>query len=194
MNDKDLKYKILNKRNLFKKGFINVDVATVEFNTFSGDSITADWYSMDRSDVVAILLYHTEFEVFIFVEQFRYSCIGRTGGWTTEVVAGVMEESDPNAEECACRECVEEAGYRPVELKRVMEYMPSVGISNQGIISYYAEVDESNRVSEGGGLIHESEDIRIVKMTEAECKTALREGRIVDSKTILALHAHFATF
>jgi len=52
---------------------------------------------------------------------------------------------------------------------------------------YYAEVGKTSRVSAGGGLPGEHEDIRILPMSPEEARAALREGTLGDAKSIVGL-------
>ena len=52
---------------------------------------------------------------------------------------------------------------------------------------YYAEVGKTGRVSAGGGLPGEHEDIRVVSISPEEARAALKDGRVADAKTIVGL-------
>ena len=52
---------------------------------------------------------------------------------------------------------------------------------------YYAEVGEADRVAAGGGRAAEHEDIEQVELSLPELWRALREGTIVDAKTLIAV-------
>ncbi len=55
-----------------------------------------------------------------------------------------------------------------------------------------AEVTDSGRVSDGGGVAAEQEEIRIVRLSPDEARAALRAGRLPDAKMIIALQWLFA--
>src|SRR5690606_32303369 len=88
------------------------------------------------------------------------------------------------------RETVEECGYRPRNLRLVGFGYPAPGTSDEKIWIYIADVSESDRVSDGGGLDSEGEDIRLVWMSYLQAMEAINDG-IVDFKTQIAL-LHFA--
>jgi hypothetical protein len=52
---------------------------------------------------------------------------------------------------------------------------------------YYAEVSAAGRLSAGGGLAGEHEDIRLISISPDEAHAALKDGRIADAKTIVGL-------
>jgi hypothetical protein len=59
--------------------------------------------------------------------------------------------------------------------------------SSERIWVYSAEVSKTSRVSAGGGLPGEHEDIRILPMSPQEARAALKDGRIADAKSIVGL-------
>jgi ADP-ribose pyrophosphatase len=81
----------------------------------------------------------------------------------------------------------EELGYRAETLVPVAEYFTSPGGSSERIFLFHAEVTEAGRVSPGGGLAGEHEDIRTVRMSLAEAAAALAAGRWNDAKTLVGL-------
>jgi ADP-ribose pyrophosphatase len=74
----------------------------------------------------------------------------------------------------------------------IASFFVSPGGSSERIWLYYAEVGDATRVSAGGGLAVEHEEIRIVAMSFDEARTALRDGRLPDAKTIIGLQWLFA--
>ena len=52
---------------------------------------------------------------------------------------------------------------------------------------YYTEVGNSDRISAGGGLTSEGEDIQIIEFTLPELWTAMDTGGIMDAKTIIGV-------
>jgi len=51
---------------------------------------------------------------------------------------------------------------------------------------FYGEVGDADRVSAGGGLASEHEDIQLVELTLPDLWRALENGDIVDAKTLVA--------
>jgi ADP-ribose pyrophosphatase len=90
------------------------------------------------------------------------------------------------------REIEEELGYRPDRVEHIATFYVSPGGSSERIWLYYAEVSEAGRVSAGGGLPGEHEDIRVLSLTAEEARAALAEDRLVDAKTIIGLQWLFA--
>ncbi len=149
--------------------------------------------SFERGDSVAALVHHTEKQQFIFIEQFRYPSYTRGEGWIMELVAGGLAQTeDPQA--AIIREIEEEIGYCVNEVEKVGEFYPSPGGSSEKIFLYYAKVNESQKTSEGGGLLQENEDIKKVFLNIEESLFNLQMLRFVDAKIIIALQWFFLKF
>jgi 8-oxo-dGTP pyrophosphatase MutT (NUDIX family) len=52
---------------------------------------------------------------------------------------------------------------------------------------FVAEYDRSMRVSSGGGLADEGEDIEVLELAIDDALAMIADGRIVDAKTIMLL-------
>lgn len=141
---------------------------------------------LDRGDGATVVVHNARRGTFILVRQFRYATHEKGPGWMLETVAGVVEPGqDP--EEVARRELLEEAGYRAKELEFVSSFYLTPGGSSERIFLFFAEVEDADRVEEGGGLDAEGEDIEVVEMTEEEVWRAVDAGEIVDAKTLVGL-------
>ena len=81
---------------------------------------------------------------------------------------------------------LEEAGYQAKELEFVSSFYLTPGGSSERIFLFIAEVEDADRVADGGGL-DAGEDIEVVEMTESEVWRAVDEGEIVDAKTLVGL-------
>jgi len=149
-------------------------------------------------DSVAVLLYHSTKKALLLVKQFRpavfVSKIRRLSenqekslediewskypvsmGETLELCAGIMDKTNLSPAETACEEIFEECGYSvPVEsLVLVHSFLAGVSLSGSQQHLYYAEINEQDKVSEGGGNVDEGEMIEKVYMTLDEAKTLL---------------------
>lgn len=174
--------------------FFEVRKGTLRFERFDGTmSPEVVRYSFTKWDAVGILVWHRGQDAFLMVRQFRYPPVHHgIDPWITEIVAGGIS---PGEEEdlAAAREVEEEVGYRPRSLRRISRFYVSPGIMSERITLYLAEVDESCRVNDGGGVAHEDEDIEIVPVPRQEALAWLEEQEIGDAKTLVALqwaHLH----
>ena len=182
---------ILKRQKVFSEHFINVEKVDLEIDTFSGEKMTITRYALDRPLVVSVLLYLTDIEKIVLVEQFRYSSLRTKSGWVTEIVAGVVDPGEEPAT-AAKRELLEEAGYEVDDVTKVMQYYPSVGLSNQLILHYFAEATSLAKRKDGGGLQEEGEDIKVHLFSKDQAKKLLAEGGLEDAKTIIALQHFFS--
>ena len=132
------------------------------------------WEAVLSHDSVAILLYHTQKDAFILVKQLRVTVLNKNknNGYMYELCAGIVDK-ECSKEQIAKEEILEECGYDiPVEnLEKISAFYTSVGISGTHQTLYYAEINESMKVNEGGG-IHE-EEIEVVSIPLNEAKAFL---------------------
>jgi len=102
-----------------------------------------------------------------------------------EVCAGLLDKDEP--EQCIIRETEEETGYRISKVQKVMETFMSPGALTEILYLFIGEYDESMKVSEGGGLDHEEENIQVLEMTFDEAYAMIETGEIIDAKTVMLL-------
>ncbi|AXP08178.1 NUDIX domain-containing protein [Campylobacter hepaticus] len=144
------------------------------------------WDFIEAKDSVSVLLYHKDLESFIFVRQFRiplwYHQIhdieykqDENMGYTIELCSGLVDKN-LSLEEIAREECVEELGYAPEILEKIGDFYTGFGsgVSKQSF--YFTQVDETNRVSQGGGVDNEEIEPIYVKIEDFEkiCKKMIR--------------------
>ena len=94
---------------------------------------------------------------------------------------------DASPEERIRVETEEETGYRIGELRKVFEAFMSPGAVSQKIHCYVAPYAPRDRVSAGGGLVGEGEDIEVLERDFNEAYAMIGDGRIQDGKTIMLL-------
>ena len=148
----------------------------------------------ERGDAVAVILYDAEAKTVIIVDQFKVpSLIGRRrdnpqtmDGWVTEATAGMIDPGE-TAEAAIKRETMEETGYSIGNPQLICKFFSSPGGTSERIFLYFAEVHESNRTGEGGGL--PGEDITVVRMPVDQLFKRLAYGEIDDPK--LAIGAYW---
>jgi UDP-sugar diphosphatase len=126
------------------------------------------WEAVRAYDSVAILLYHKSKEAFILVKQFRPALyLQQDFLFSYELCAGIVDK-DKSLEEIAKEEVEEETGYSPKELIKITSFFTSVGFAGSKQTLFYAEVDEKDRISSGGGI--DGEDIEVVFLPVKEAK------------------------
>jgi len=145
--------------------FITMALAKYEQN-----GVAKAWEVVKAHDSVAILIYHTEFDAFILVEQFRPAVyLNNKEGVTLELCAGIVDKP-LSLREIAKEEIEEECGYAvpAKKLEKITSFYTSVGFAGSRQVLYYAEVDETMKVSEGGGVDAELIEVMTLPVGEAE--------------------------
>jgi len=139
------------------------------FATFEQNGCKRDWEIVDAHDSVAILIYHKNKNAFVLVKQFRPSIyLNNKDGMTIELCAGIVDKTCSLAQ-IAKEEIEEECGYSvPLEnIERLSAFHTSVGFAGAKQTLYYAEVDESMQISEGGGIDDEQIEVIYLPTNEA---------------------------
>ena len=141
----------------------------------------------DRGNGAGILLYNTAKKTVILTRQFRLPTYlnGNKTGMMIEVCAGLLDKD--NAEQAIIRETEEETGYRLKKVQKVIETYMSPGSVTEILYLFVGEYDESMKVSSGGGLDAEQENIEVLEYTFDEAYNMIESGEITDAKTILLL-------
>lgn len=127
------------------------------------------WDMVEVHDSVAILLYHKERDALVVVRQFRPPVYLKNGdGFTYELCAGIVDK-EKSLVEIAHEEILEECGYHvPLEkIERVTSFYTAVGFAGASQTLYFARIDESMRVHEGGGVDVESIEVIYIDASDA---------------------------
>lgn len=182
---------------------------TPEIKVIRTDTLSDNWYTLrkitfdyregggswermereayDRGNGAAILLYHPEKKTVILTRQFRMPTYvnGNADGMLIEVCAGLLDEH--NAEDCIRRETEEETGYKVREVRKIFEAYMSPGSVTEVLHFFVAEYSADMKVSEGGGLDEEQENIEVLELPFADAYDMIKTGEIRDAKTMLLL-------
>jgi nudix-type nucleoside diphosphatase (YffH/AdpP family) len=142
----------------------------------------------DRGNGATILLRDETRDTVLLTRQFRMPAYlnGHPDGMLLEAPAGLLDD-DEGAEAAIRREAEEETGYRVDRVTRIGEYFMSPGSVTERIAFFTGSYRAGERVSDGGGVAGEGEDIEIVEVTFAEAIAMVERGEIVDAKTVLLL-------
>ncbi|MDO5563216.1 MAG: NUDIX hydrolase [Synergistaceae bacterium] len=99
-----------------------------------------------------------------------------------EIPAGLVEAGE-DPDRTAVRELQEETGFKPSKLIRVMDFYSTPGFSTEAIILYYASNLSVSKLPED-----DDEFIDVFWFTPAEIAKKISDGKIKDSKTLLAYY------
>ncbi|MBC7440203.1 MAG: NUDIX domain-containing protein [Flavobacterium sp.] len=141
----------------------------------------------DRGNGATILLYNRPKKTIILIKQFRFPTYlnGNKTGMLIETCAGILEQE--NAEECIKRETEEETGFQINKVEKLFEAYMSPGAITEIIHFFKAEYSLDMKISEGGGLASEQENIEVIEMLFDDAYKMIATGAIKDAKTILLL-------
>jgi len=140
----------------------------------------------DRGDGATILLFNRQVQKVVLTRQFRFPVfVNGHDGMLIEAAAGLLDNASP--EERIRAEAEEETGYRVQNVQKVFEAYMSPGSVTEKLHFFVGEYDADSRVSDGGGVEAEGEDLEVIEMPLADALHAIRQGTIVDAKTIMLL-------
>jgi ADP-ribose pyrophosphatase len=130
-----------------------------------------------RHSGAAVMLPITNDNRLVLVRQYRYA----VGCHLWEVPAGTMSEGE-RPEETALRELVEETGFYPNLLEKLVAFYPSPGFSDEVMHLFLAtELEQRTACPD------EDETIELGLFTSDEITRMVSQGEIQDGKTILGL-------
>jgi ADP-ribose pyrophosphatase len=171
-------------------GYIKIDEAVVKEIGENGEEASFQRSKVVRPNAVAVIVYNSDEDTVILVKQHRYPTLGKVNGDIYEIVAGKMDEGEePN--QTAIREVEEEIGYRikGENLLYRSSFFASPGYSTEIIHLFAASVSNEDKVSNGGGVEGEHENIEIHNIKAPEFFKMFGSGEIVDAKTIIGANA-----
>lgn len=141
----------------------NLEISTLEDTkfikplkvTFNLNGKRKTWEAVRSHDSVSILLYHTQKNAILLVKQFRVPVYlnDKSQTFTYELCAGLVDK-EKSLEEIAIEEIDEECGYEvnKKDIQRVTSFFTNVGISGAKQHLYFAKIDESMKIHDGGGV------------------------------------------
>lgn len=188
-----LKYKIINKKNLYS-GFFSLN--KYEFSHKKHDG---EWTGIVGREVFSgahvstLLPYDPIKKEIILIKQFRAGVLSRYDeDYLYEIVAGIIDEGE-NPKETAIRECFEETGCEVKKIHPIQSYFPAPGSSESYYHLYLGEIQafDGERIR---GLEKENEDILVKSFKIDEVRQMLREKKIINGLTLVALQWFFLEY
>lgn len=172
---------------LLSDNYYILNKVTFDYLMKSGEWVNQMREVYDRGDGAGILLYNTKKKTVILTKQFRMPTFlnDNKDGYLVEVAAGMLDKDNPEA--CIIRETEEEVGYRLKEVKKIYEAYSSPGVMTEKMHFFVGEYTDDMKVSDGGGLDSEAEDIEVLEIPFDKAVDMLHNGEIVDTRTIVLL-------
>ena len=180
------KVKINNIKNL-SHDWYKLDKVDFDYQTKDGEWQNQTRESYDRGDGACILLYNSSEKKVILTKQFRMpSYLNQNqDGMMIEVCAGLLDKDDPIT--CIKKEAEEEVGYKISEPKKVFELFSTPGAVTEKIHYFIAEYSSDMKISDGGGLEDENEEIEVLEIDFNKAINMISTGEIIDAKTVILL-------
>ena len=180
------KVKIISKE-ILSSNWYTLRKVTYEFQKKDGSWQQQNREAYDRGNGATILLYSKENNSIILTRQFRLPTFlnGNADGMLIEACAGLLDKDNP--EDCIRRETEEETGYKISEVRKIFEAYMSPGSVTEILYFFVAEYSKAMKVTDGGGVEHEQEDIEVLEIPFDKAISMMKNGGIRDAKTIMLL-------
>jgi nudix-type nucleoside diphosphatase (YffH/AdpP family) len=159
---------------------------TFDYLRNNGQWQTQSRETYDRGNGATILLYNRAKRSVILTRQFRYPAfVNGHSGLLIETPAGLLDQTSP--EERIKAETEEETGYCVHDVRKVFEAYMSPGSVTEKLHFFVAEYDAEARISAGGGIEGEGEDIEVLELAFDQALAMMARGEITDGKTVMLL-------
>lgn len=180
------KVRIIN-REILSSNWYTLRKITYDYLKKDGTWQTQSREAYDRGNGAAIMLYNLSLKTVILTRQFRMPTFinGNEDGLLIEACAGLLDKDNP--EDCIKRETEEETGYKINSVKKIMEVYMSPGSVTEMLYFFIAEYAHDMKVTDGGGIAHEQEEIEVLELPFEQTLQMIDTGQIQDAKTIMLL-------
>lgn len=177
---------ILEDKTLWK-GWSHLRGITFDFFREGRAPHRLSWEVFDRRHASAILLHNVQRDTVTLVRQLRIAAhLSGEYPYMLEVPAGFIDDGE-TALNAALREADEETGYKITKATPAFAAFMSPGSVTEKLHGFYAAVTDAERVTAGGGLADEHEDLEVIELSFAEALEMVEAGEIIDAKTIMLL-------
>jgi GDP-mannose pyrophosphatase NudK len=180
------KIKILSKE-ILSDNWYTLNKVNFQATQKDGTILELSREAYDRGNGATILLYNTDTKTVVLTRQFRMPTYlnGNQSGLLIECCAGLLDKNNP--EDCIKRETEEETGYLVSDVKKIMEAYMSPGSVTEILYFFVAQYNQNMKVSNGGGLDEEHENIEVLELPFTTALQMINTGEIRDAKTIMLL-------
>ncbi|WP_430967889.1 GDP-mannose pyrophosphatase NudK [Spongiimicrobium sp. 2-473A-2-J] len=175
------------QKKLLSDNWYTLNKYTFDYRKEDGQWETQEREAYDRGNGAVILLYNKTKGTVVLTRQFRMPTYvnGNSSGMMIEACAGLLDGDHP--EDCIKKEVEEETGYKIDRVKKVFEAYMSPGSVTEILFFFVGEYEDRMKVGEGGGALHESENIEVLEYSFEQAKEMMALGQIKDAKTIMLL-------
>jgi nudix-type nucleoside diphosphatase (YffH/AdpP family) len=178
---------ILSSETVFHE-FVRVEKAVIRWERFNGGMGSAcSRYVVRRGDSVGIVPRCSETGRIVLVKQFRFPAHrGGSDGYLWEIPAGMIDGGEKPVD-TALRELSEEIGLEANSVAPLLSYYLSPGLLDEKMHLFLARLGSCSRLESLGGRHEEEEELLIRSFGTEELLAMIREGEIIDAKSVAAL-------
>ena len=184
------KFKIISKKNIHN-GFFKMNEVTLKYKKYDGswtDNIKRELFG--GAQVAAVLPFDPIKKEIVLIQQFRIGTIFQTNdNYLNEIVAGNIDNEE-TPEKAAKRECFEETGCEIKKLLPIQSFFPAPGSSESFYHLFLGEI-ETFKGTKIMGMENENEDILVKSYKLDEVMKMIKEGKIINGLTLVALQWFF---
>ena len=135
---------------------------------YTQDNKKKTWEIASIFDSVAVLIYNVTQGSFVLVKQFRPPVyLKNNDGYTYELCAGICDKDIP-LEQIAIEEIYEETGYKVDSVIKINSFWTAVGSAGAKQTLFYAEVEDKDRINQGGGIDNEKIEVIHLPLNDME--------------------------
>jgi len=140
----------------------------------------------DNGNSAVILPYDADRQTVLLTRQLRIPVFLQDGRErAVEACAGKLDGE--NAERRIIKEMQEELGYKITKVQSLFELYASPAAIMEKIVFFTCTYSPADKVSDGGGLKKEGEDIEVLEILLHEAAAMITAGEIVDAKTVVLI-------
>ncbi len=148
--------------------------------SYTENGIHKTWDIAESHDSVSVLIYNKNNNSIIIVKQFRPAVfLKNNDGYMYELCAGLIDKENKTIEQIAKEEVLEECGYKVENITKIAQFYSSVGTSGNKQSIFYTEVDNNQKITNGGGI--DNEFIEVVEIKINQIKNILQLSNITPS-------------
>jgi len=162
------------------------------------------WDLIDSHNGVYVIIYNRTRNTLVCVKQFRpgvyYQSIPEYDrpkegvidiekyppslGLTVELCAGIVDKNK-SLEEIAVDEVREECGYevKVLDMQKIISCRSAVSSAGSVMTFFYTEVTDQMKISDGGGLAHEGEDIEVVEYSIPQIRDIVTQSEVLNGSS-----------
>jgi nudix-type nucleoside diphosphatase (YffH/AdpP family) len=138
----------------------------------------------DNGNSATILPYDPERKTVLLARQFRLPIYLQEGlEATIEACAGKLDGEE--GETRIVKEMEEELGYRIQKVERLFALYVSPAAVAEKLEFFTCTYSPADKISDGGGLKDEGEDIEVLEMPLQRAAEMIASGEIIDAKTVI---------